>query len=128
MGQDALTEVLASTSQWNAGDYARVGGGAVVVKDVPAHSTAIGVPARVVVTRDPATGTTRRIEQLPDPEGVMLKSLHDKVVELETRIVELEDELAGHHHEHHSMPESLFAALTTASEDPAYDGGPGWGI
>jgi SAM-dependent methyltransferase len=25
MGQDALTEVLASTSQWNAGDYARVG-------------------------------------------------------------------------------------------------------
>ena len=31
--------------------------GAVVVKDVPPHSTAIGIPARVVQTRDPVTGT-----------------------------------------------------------------------
>lgn len=35
------------------GDGAQIGAGAVVVKDVPAWSTAVGVPAQVVNTREP---------------------------------------------------------------------------
>ncbi|HEY9085831.1 MAG TPA: serine O-acetyltransferase [Candidatus Tyrphobacter sp.] len=31
------------------GDNARIGGGSVVVKDVPANATAVGVPARIVM-------------------------------------------------------------------------------
>jgi serine O-acetyltransferase len=94
---------------------ARIGGGAVVVKDVPPHATAVGVPARIVAQRDPATGTSRRVEDLPDPEGQMLRGLRQKVLELEDRLTELE--LATDHHnlEHHlsydALPPALWAAL-----------------
>jgi len=97
------------------GRGARVGGGAVVVKDVPPHSTAVGVPARVVVARDPATGAVRRVEQLPDPEGEMLRGLRDKVLELEDRLADIEEATHTHHEEHHlkhdALPTSVWRAL-----------------
>ena len=61
----------------------------------PPHSTAIGVPARVVATRDPRTGATQRLEQLPDPEGAMLRSLHESVQRMEERILELESAIGS---------------------------------
>lgn len=75
------------------GDNARVGAGSVVLNDVPANATAVGVPAKVVVFRDPNSGSTRRVEHLPDPEAEMITCLHRKIIELEDRIMILEKQL-----------------------------------
>lgn len=93
------------------GKGARVGGGAVVVRDVPPHATAVGVPARIVATRDPHTGETRRVEQLPDPEGEMLRSLRTQVIALEKRLNELETSVHYHDHDHHEIMDALSVQL-----------------
>ncbi|MGH2549980.1 MAG: serine O-acetyltransferase, partial [Thermomicrobiales bacterium] len=72
------------------GDGARIGGGSVVLKDVPPHTTAVGVPARAVAWTDPASGRTERRENLPDPTRETLRVLSDRIDELEQRLREME--------------------------------------
>lgn len=73
------------------GDGARIGGGSVVLKDVPPHTTAVGVPARAVAWTDPASGRTERRENLPDPTRETLRVLSDRINELEERLREVEN-------------------------------------
>jgi serine O-acetyltransferase len=72
------------------GEGARVGAGSVVLKDVPPHTTAVGLPARAVSWRDPASGEQRRLEHLPDPDRDTMLSLLQRIEELEGRVRELE--------------------------------------
>jgi serine O-acetyltransferase len=71
------------------GEGARIGAGAVVLRDVPPHATAVGVPAKVVAFRQP-DGTLRRVENMPDPELDMIKELRRRLLDLEERLAVLE--------------------------------------
>jgi serine O-acetyltransferase len=85
------------------GDEAKIGGGAVVLRDVPPHTTAVGVPARAVAWTDPHSGETRPLESLPDPQRDALMALIQRVEELEQQVRMLQSD--------RSVAEE-FAALT----------------
>jgi serine O-acetyltransferase len=65
------------------GDNTRIGAASVVIKSVPANSTVVGNPGRVVAVRDPETDTVMR---LPDPIGEKIDSLEKRIAELESVI------------------------------------------
>jgi len=72
------------------GDNVKIGAGSVVLDSVPPNCTVVGVPGRVVAVRDPSSGSTRRVERLPDPEAEMMACLQRKILELEERLARLE--------------------------------------
>ena len=78
------------------GDNAKVGGGSVVVKDVPANATVVGIPARVVLQDGQpvkAVPDRPRVE-MPDPNAQLISDLQARVADLE-RMLRLRD--AGDH-------------------------------
>jgi len=78
------------------GDGAKVGGGSVVVKDVPANATVVGIPARVVLQDGkPVKAVPDRPQvEMPDPNAQMISDLQARVGDLE-RLLRLRD--AGDH-------------------------------
>ena len=80
------------------GDHVKIGAGAVVLKPVPPHSTAVGVPARVVVQAGQRVPLKDEDEpdldhnKLPDPEEDLLQALEQRIRQLEERVKELEAE------------------------------------
>lgn len=91
--QDAIIGVGAAVlGAVTIGEGARIGAGSVVLKDVPPHTTAVGIPARNVSWRDPASGETRRLEHLPDPDRDTMLLLVQRIEELEERVRVMERE------------------------------------
>jgi serine O-acetyltransferase len=74
------------------GDNAKIGGGSVVVKDVPANATVVGVPARIVAQDGkPIRAVPDRPQvEMPDPTADALVRLQRRLDYLEKRLVELE--------------------------------------
>ncbi len=75
------------------GNYARIGAGSVVLTNVPAYATVVGVPGKVVAYYDSGNETTVR---LPDPEWDRLEELSQRLEELRSQVAGLEAELAEH--------------------------------
>lgn len=73
------------------GENVKVGAGSVVVRSVPANTTVVGVPGRVVMSHGKRLAGEEELEHglLPDPEAQAIKCLGDKVRELEQKIEEL---------------------------------------
>jgi serine O-acetyltransferase len=80
------------------GENARVGAGSVVVTNVPANATIVGVPGHIVAYRDESNGA---IQRLPDPEWERLNELDRKVEELHELVHHLETHANGVHSDEH---------------------------
>jgi serine O-acetyltransferase len=79
VGADAI--VLGAVT---IGDNAKIGAGSVVVKDVPANSTVVGIPAHVVLQNGvPVAAETR------DASAVRIAQLADRISALEFRLAQL---------------------------------------
>jgi serine O-acetyltransferase len=73
------------------GNNAKIGGGSVVLKDVPPDCTVVGVPGRIVV-RDGAKIDQVDLEHhiLPDPVADMFTIMQERIDMLEKRIADME--------------------------------------
>ena len=91
------------------GDNARVGSNSVVVKDVPAGATVVGIPGRIVIAKDDANSEKRRVMaekigfdaygqhhgQLPDPVTQALDRILDHLHVVDERLALQERLLQG---------------------------------
>lgn len=83
------------------GENARIGAGSVVVTNVPANATVVGVPGHIVAFHDDSNGA---IQRLPDPEWERLNDLDRRMRELHELVEHLEEHIAGLHSDHHAEP------------------------
>ena len=90
---------------FTVGDGARVGSNAVVLKEIPAGATAVGIPARILHPDLPQASTAdSKVKEyfsaygvtpnVDDPVSMALKGLIDATLEQEAKIAALEKQLA----------------------------------
>lgn len=70
------------------GDCTRIGAGSVVLRQVPPHSTVVGIPGKVVRSRVEDEEPLEHAH-LPDPTGEKLQDLQQRVEQLEQVVQEL---------------------------------------
>lgn len=73
------------------GESSKVGGGSVVLRDVPDHSTVVGVPGRVVVQNGAKVRKNLDHHKLPDPVADRCDELQKEIDSLQKKIANLKE-------------------------------------
>ena len=73
------------------GNCVKVGAGSVVVHAVPDNSTVVGIPGRIVSSKNTNVVTDLAHGKLPDPEGQAMEDLTKRIQELEALVRQMVD-------------------------------------
>ena len=68
------------------GEYSKIGTGAVVLKDVPPESTCVGVPGRIVKSKNKSHVVDLEHNKLPDPVADAIRTLEKHLKENDEQI------------------------------------------
>jgi len=76
------------------GRHSRIAAGSVLVTSVPAHSTVVGIPGKVVKTGGKHTDSGKPVidldsAEIPDPVSRAMSILIDQIAELEKKVAEI---------------------------------------
>ena len=71
------------------GQNSKIGANSAVIKDVPADSTVVGIPAKIIPREDFPVYAGLEHNKLPDP----VEALINRISELEEKVASLQDEL-----------------------------------
>ncbi len=100
LGNNVVVGVGASVlGNVHIGDNCKVGGGAVVVNDVPANCTVVGIPGHIVrhegVRVGAADVAALRHEDLPDPIVDTIENLQRRIEQLESKLISMSNSSAA---------------------------------
>lgn len=75
------------------GENSKVGGGSVVLKDVPPNSTVVGIPGTVVVQDGIKVNRNWDHQDMPDPVGDKCNMLEEKIAILQDQVTHLTQQI-----------------------------------
>ena len=77
---------------FKVGDDSKIGSNSVVVKEVPATATVVGIPGRVVLSGEKRVGIDLEHDKLPDPVAKAVKCVFEQIHKLNEQVEELQRE------------------------------------
>ncbi|WP_312473903.1 serine O-acetyltransferase [Neobacillus sp.] len=71
------------------GENSKIGGGSVVLKEVPPNSTVVGIPGKVVIQDGKRINNNLNHCDLPDPVADRLREMQDELIQLKQQLEQL---------------------------------------